>query len=57
MKYPKLTGICKIAIEKEWCTGCNKLELENFTGVEKCKWIEDPQERIKKILGIQEQLF
>ena len=56
-KYPPLTGICKTAIEKEWCLGCSKLELESFTGVEKCSQVCNPREKIKEILGVQEELW
>lgn len=56
MKYLPLTGICKTAIEKEWCLGCNKLELENFRGVSKCSQVQDPREKIREILGVQEMI-
>lgn len=36
-KYPSLEGMCKVAIEKGLCTGCNRLELKDFKGLEECK--------------------
>ena len=39
MKYKKLKGICKVAIEKGMCAGCLKLELESFEGVTECKYV------------------
>ena len=56
MSYPELKGICKKAIENELCLGCNRLELQDFTGLEKCKYVVDPKEKCKEILGIQERL-
>lgn len=35
--YPQLTGICKAAIEKGLCLGCNRLEELSFRGIKKCK--------------------
>ena len=32
MKYPELKGICKYCLY-----GCNKLEIQDFTGVNNCK--------------------
>jgi len=29
-KYPKLSGICKEALENNLCYGCSKLELERI---------------------------
>ena len=57
MKYEKLTGICKVAIKNNLCTGCQKLEDINFRGVEKCKYVQDDRTDIKEILGIQEKLI
>lgn len=56
MKYKPLTGICKTAIEHEYCLGCNKLEKEGFTGVQKCNDIDSPINRIKQILGVQQEI-
>ena len=53
MKYPKLTGICKTALEKNMCLGCSKLEDINFKGQPNCKIIE---EKKKKIYGVQEKI-
>lgn len=46
-KYPPLQGICKIAIEKEWCLGCNKLESKEFVGVESCQNLNKDFKQIK----------
>lgn len=56
MKYPELKGICKTAIKNNLCTGCNRLELEDFTGLERCKYAKNPIEKIKETLGIQEKM-
>lgn len=65
MKYQEIIDSCKIAIEKEWCLGCNRLELPNFVGKVDCEGATPPppskkaQECIKKckeILGIQERI-
>lgn len=56
MKYKELTGICKTAIEHEYCSGCQRLEMEEFIGVEKCENMEKPLDRIKKILGVQQKI-
>lgn len=32
MKYKKLKGICP------YCLGCNRLELEDFEGINKCEY-------------------
>lgn len=45
MKYKELTGICKDAIHNGWCTGCNKLEEYNFTGVKSCKYVDIEREK------------
>lgn len=37
--YKELKGICKVAIEKGLCLGCNRLELESFEGVNECKYM------------------
>ena len=39
-KYPELKGICKTAIQNEWCLGCQRLEDYNFTGVSYCKYVD-----------------
>ena len=58
-----LCGICKTAIEKNWCYGCSKLENPNFIGQLQCEYAIDPEERkkaileeIKKKLGVQEKI-
>ena len=28
--YPQLNGICKEALESNWCYGCSKLEIERI---------------------------
>ncbi len=50
MKYPKLIGICKTAIEIGLCKGCNLLELENFVGKSKCELVPSGLNLCKKIL-------
>ena len=52
----KLWGVCKKAIENNLCLGCSKLELPNFKGQAKCEYVQDPRQRIKEILGIQEKI-
>ena len=39
MKYKKLKGICKVAIETGMCLGCNKLLISDFEGVTECKYM------------------
>jgi len=51
-KYPPLYGICKTALEKNLCNGCNKLEMSSFTGQAKCELIERKQEKY----GVQEKI-
>lgn len=56
--YPPLQEPCKSAIEKGYCTGCNKLELENFVADRNCKYSKPPTatESIKQIkmnLGVE----
>lgn len=53
MKYPKLEGICATAIKNNLCTGCNRLEMPDFKGLEECKYAKSPIEYINEILGIQ----
>ena len=53
MKYKKLKGICKVAIETGMCLGCSRLELESFEGVTECKYIP---KRKKQCEAIIEQL-
>ena len=55
-KYKPLIEPCKSAIEKEYCTGCNRLELENFVAYKECKYAKKPTaqdyiEQIKMNLG------
>lgn len=56
MKYKELKGVCKVAIEKNYCFGCQKLEMEEFTGIDKCNCLEDPFKRINRILGVQQEI-
>jgi hypothetical protein len=56
MEYPELEGICATAIKNNLCTGCQKLEDINFRGVKECKYVKNPREQIKEILGIQEMI-
>lgn len=51
-----LTGICKKALENNLCLGCNKLENPLFIGQTKCEHADNPTNKIKTILGIQEKL-
>ena len=58
-----LCGICKIAIEQNWCYGCSKLENPYFIGQLQCEYAINPEERKKKMLeemkrklGIQEEI-
>ena len=53
MKYPKLTGICKTALEKNICLGCSKLEDINFRGQAECEIVK---QRKKQIYGVQEKI-
>lgn len=55
MKYPKLTGICKTAIEIGLCKGCNLLELENFIGKDRCELVPNGLDMCKKILKGEQQ--
>lgn len=50
MKYTELRGICKTAIETGLCKGCNLLELEKFTGKDKCELVPNELDLCKKIL-------
>lgn len=36
--------------------GCNRLELLDFRGVQECKYVKNPREQIKEILGVQEKM-
>lgn len=56
MKYKELTGICKTAIKNGYCLGCQRLEMEEFTGVEKCTNAVHPLEKIKEMLGVQQKI-
>ena len=38
MKYKELKEPCRSAIAEGRCTGCNRLELEEFEGKEDCKY-------------------
>ena len=50
MNYPELELPCKS------CLGCQRLEDVNFTGDKNCKYAENPIQKIKEILGIQEKI-
>lgn len=54
--YPPLGGICGVALKNNLCRGCQKLEKIDFRGQEKCDLVQNPREKIKEILGIQEEL-
>ena len=54
--YLPLEGICKKAIQNNLCNGCSKLENPNFEGEEKCNLVQEPIQKIKQILGIQEKI-
>lgn len=54
--YPQLQGICGKAIRNNLCTGCNRLELLDFKGLQECKHITEKQNYLKEILGVQEKL-
>lgn len=56
MKYPKLEGICEIAIKNKLCLGCMKLENPLFRGQAECNLVIQPREKIKQILEIGEQM-
>ena len=51
-----LWGACKKNIENGLCLGCNKLENPLFQGQEQCDLAQDPINKIKNILGIQEKI-
>ena len=55
-KYLELEGICKEAIKNNRCTGCNRLELLEFKGLQNCKYVKTAIEEINEILGIQEKI-
>ena len=55
-KYPELEGICKEAIKNNRCTGCNRLEMPDFKGLQSCKYVKTAIEEINEILGIQEKI-
>ena len=57
MKYPELIGICKMAIQNNLCNGCCKLEDYNFRGQADCDIVQQPREKIKQILGVQERIW
>lgn len=40
-KYKELGEPCKSAIAEGRCTGCNRLELENFVGLKGCKYAKE----------------
>ena len=56
-KYPPLSGICERAIKYNLCFGCNKLENPLFRGQAKCDLAQDPIQKTKMILGIQEKII
>ena len=51
---------CKVFVDKQLQTtcahGCNRLELLDFRGVQECKYVKNPREQIKEILGVQEKM-
>lgn len=55
--YPQLCGICGQALKNNLCNGCQKLEDINFRGQEMCELVQNPREKIKQILGIQEKII
>ena len=60
MKYPELIDSCKKAIEKEWCTGCQALEMPQFRGRPNCKYSKPPKaensiNQIKLNLGVKNE--
>lgn len=50
MKYKKLKGICKVAIETGVCLGCSRLELESFEGVTECNTCLNGKTQCKAII-------
>lgn len=54
--YPQLQGICGKAIRNNLCTGCNRLELLDFKGLQVCKYINSQKSNLKEISGVQEKL-
>lgn len=54
--YQQLGGICKKAIQNNLCNGCSELENPNFVGEEQCNLVQEPIQKIKQILGIQEKI-
>lgn len=50
--YPQLTRkMCKMSVE------CMRLEDKNFKGTNDCKYADEPIQKIKNILGIQEKII
>ena len=48
--------MCGKAIRNNLCTGCNRLEMIDFKGVQKCKYINEQQKSLKEISGTQEKM-
>lgn len=46
MRYPPLIESCRIAIENEWCTGCQALEEPTFRGRWNCIYSKPPRTEI-----------
>ncbi len=55
--YQPLKGICEKAIKNNLCKGCTKLEDPNFVGQAQCNLGQEPKQKIKNILGIQEKII
>lgn len=55
--YQPLKGICEKAIKNNLCKGCAKLENPNFVGQSQCNLAQEPKQKIKNILGIQEKII
>ncbi len=43
-------------MQNNLCSGCSKLENLNFKGQVKCNLADNPIQKIKQILGIQEKI-
>ena len=39
--YKSITGKCKYMLDNEFCLGCNRLELEDFTGDDDCQAVKE----------------
>lgn len=54
--YPPLGGICGKAVPNSFCKGCQQLENPEFRGQAECNLVQEPRQKIKNILGIQEKI-